>query len=88
MNLADEVLLLPIYPARELPMEGVTSELILNKMEKGKGFIYQTKEELLDFIKYANDYGRENIFITAGAGDIDTLVEPIKIILTNENNKT
>ena len=87
LNLADEVILLPIYPARELPMEGVSSELILNKMEEGKGVIYQTKEEVLDFIKYANDYGRERFFITAGAGDIDTLVEPIKKILTNENNK-
>ena len=85
LNLADEVWLLPIYPARELPMEGVTSELILNKMEDGKGHIYKTKEELLEFIKYAHDYGRESFFITAGAGDIDTLVEPIKKILTENN---
>ena len=84
LNLADEVILLPIYPARELPMEGVSSEMILNKMEEGKGIIYQTKEEVLDFIKYANDYGRESFFITAGAGDIDTLVEPIKEILINK----
>ena len=85
LNLADEVWLLPIYPARELPMEGVTSELVLNKMEEGKGHLYQTKEELLDFIRYCSDYGRETFFITAGAGDIDTLVEPIKKILTNTN---
>ena len=85
LNLADEVWLLPIYPARELPMEGVTTDLILNKMEEGKGYIYKTKEELLEFIQYAHDYGRESFFITAGAGDIDTLVEPIKKILTEQN---
>ncbi len=84
LNLADEVWLLPIYPARELPMEGVTSELILNKMDAGKGHLYQTKEEVLDFVRYCNDYGKATFFITAGAGDIDTLVEPIKNILINK----
>ncbi|GAB2827865.1 UDP-N-acetylmuramate--L-alanine ligase [Ferruginibacter profundus] len=85
LNLADEVYLLPIYPARELPMEGVTSELVLNKMEEGKGVIYKSKEELLDWIEYAYaGYGRNDFLITAGAGDIDTLVEPIKNILTNK----
>ncbi|HMI78991.1 MAG TPA: UDP-N-acetylmuramate--L-alanine ligase [Ferruginibacter sp.] len=87
LNLADDVFLLPIYPARELPIEGVTSKMILDKMEEGKGVIYETKEELLDFIKYADDYGREHFFITAGAGDIDTLVEPIKQILTRDLGK-
>ena len=85
LNLADEVILLPIYPARELPIEGVTSKMILGKMEEGKGCIYESKEELLDFIKYADDFGREHFFITAGAGDIDTLVEPIKKILTRKD---
>jgi UDP-N-acetylmuramate--alanine ligase len=85
LNLADEVYLLPIYPARELPMEGVTSELILNKMEEGKGVIYKSKEELLEWIEYAYaGYGRNDFLITAGAGDIDTLVEPIKNMLTNK----
>ena len=85
LNLADDVWLLPIYPARELPVEGVTSELILNKMKEGKGHLYQTKAELLDFVKYCSEFKRESFFITAGAGDIDTLVEPIKKILTNTN---
>jgi UDP-N-acetylmuramate--alanine ligase len=84
LNLADEVYLLPIYPARELPIEGVNSELILDKMDKGKGFVYQSKEALLDWIQYAHDYGRNDFIITAGAGDIDTLVEPIKAILLNK----
>jgi UDP-N-acetylmuramate--alanine ligase len=85
LSLADEVYLLPIYPARELPIEGVTSEMILNKMEQGIGHVYQTKEELLDWIKYAfADYGRNDFLITAGAGDIDTLVVPIKELLTKE----
>jgi len=86
LSLADEVYLLPIYPARELPMEGVTSELILNKMEEGIGVVYKSKEELLDWIEYAYaGYGRNDFLITAGAGDIDTIVEPIKKILTKNN---
>jgi UDP-N-acetylmuramate--alanine ligase len=84
LNLADEVYLLPIYPARELPIEGVASELIMDKMDKGKAFVYQSKEALLDWIQYAHDYGRNDFIITAGAGDIDTLVEPIKAILLNK----
>lgn len=87
LDQADEILLLPIYPARELPMEGVTSNLILDKM-KNKNVIVISKEELLQYIN--NGYlktiqveARGNILITAGAGDIDQLVQPIKEILLN-----
>ncbi len=76
LNAADEVWLLPIYPARELPMEGVTSELILNKMSN-KNCSIKNKNEILDWIKN----NKAGLLITAGAGDIDTLVEPIKNIL-------
>ena len=53
LDLADEVILLPIYPARELPIEGVNSEMILKKMKKENKRV-MTKEELMKWIK--NDY--------------------------------
>jgi UDP-N-acetylmuramate--alanine ligase len=81
LDLADQLILLPIYPARELPIRGVNSEMILDKMKNKNGMV-KTKDELLQWIK--NDYVRDintefgEILITAGAGDIDMLVEPIK----------
>jgi UDP-N-acetylmuramate--alanine ligase len=84
LDLADEVILLPIYPARELPMEGVSSEMIVNKMSLDNKKVL-TKEEVMDWVKneYAAKVNKEfgEVLITAGAGDIDMLVEPIKDIL-------
>jgi UDP-N-acetylmuramate--alanine ligase len=86
LDLADEVILLPIYPARELPISGVNSEMILGKMKKANKKV-MTKEELMKWIK--TDYskniskGSVEVLLTAGAGDIDTMVEPIKEILKN-----
>ena len=92
LDMADEVILLPIYPARELPIKGVSSEMILNKMsnellmEQNNPKRVMTKDQLMNWIK--NDYSKNideefgEILITAGAGDIDMLVEPIKKILT------
>ncbi|HVV06845.1 MAG TPA: cyanophycin synthetase, partial [Puia sp.] len=77
LDLADEVLLLPIYPARELPIEGVTSKLIVDRMTPGKAVVV-SKEELLTMVGTRRDL---ELVITAGAGDIDTLVEPIRKIL-------
>ncbi|HET9825015.1 MAG TPA: UDP-N-acetylmuramate--L-alanine ligase [Chitinophagaceae bacterium] len=86
LGLADEIILLPIYPARELPIEGVTSQMILNKMKTENKTIVP-KEELVNWIEYnyVKKINREfgEVLITAGAGDIDTLVEPIKEILEN-----
>jgi UDP-N-acetylmuramate--alanine ligase len=76
LSMADETILLPIYPARELPMEGVTSELILNKMTNNHKSIKE-KEEILSWL----GNNKQELLITAGAGDIDTLVEPIKKLL-------
>ena len=73
LDLADEVILLPIYPARELPIEGVTSEMILGRMKNANKSV-KSKEELLDWVKH----NKRGLLITAGAGDIDTLVQPIK----------
>jgi UDP-N-acetylmuramate--alanine ligase len=81
LDLADEVVLLPIYPARELPIAGVTSEMILQKMSIDDRSVI-AKEELLNWMEneYVKTINKEfgEILITAGAGDIDTMVQPIK----------
>lgn len=77
---ADDVILLPIYPARELPMEGVSSELILDKMQlKDKAVL--SKDAMLERIKSENP----GLIVVCGAGDIDALVTPIKEILEKKN---
>ncbi len=79
LDMADEVILLDIYPAREHPIEGVTSRMIADKMNNASHTI-MSKEALLDFVKAAP----LQLFITAGAGDIDKLVAPIKEILESK----
>jgi UDP-N-acetylmuramate--alanine ligase len=76
LSLADEIILLPVYPARELPIPGVSSQLILDKITIHKSWIKE-KEELLQWVK---EHEIE-LLITSGAGDIDTLIEPLKQIL-------
>ncbi len=84
LDLADEVVLMPIYPARELPIEGVSSEMILDKMKNENKRVI-SKSNLLRWIKkdYVTNINTEfgEVLITAGAGDIDMMVEPIKEIL-------
>ncbi|HMU47232.1 MAG TPA: UDP-N-acetylmuramate--L-alanine ligase [Chitinophagaceae bacterium] len=86
LDLADNIILLPIYPARELPIEGVSSEMILGRMKNENKKVLD-KDELLKWVKndYAEKINKEfgEVLIAAGAGDIDTLVEPIKEILKN-----
>ncbi len=81
LDLADTIILLPIYPARELPVKGVNSEMILNKMANNDKCIL-SKNEIEVWIKNNST----ELLITAGAGDIDTLVEPIKNIITIKGN--
>ncbi|WP_460572784.1 UDP-N-acetylmuramate--L-alanine ligase [Flaviaesturariibacter terrae] len=79
---ADRILLLPIYPARELPMEGVTSALILDAVDKEDKQLL-SKEGLLDWATaHASQLDKEfgEVIITAGAGDIDTLLPRLKEI--------
>jgi len=84
LDLADEIILLPIYPAREMPIGGVSSDMIMGKMRNEDKKV-MNKDELLTWIK--NDYLKSidtefgQVLITAGAGDIDMMVEPIKEIL-------
>ena len=85
LDMADEIILLPIYPARELPIEGVSSELILERMHSENKMVL-SKDNLLKHLAQENEAHVEegfegSLIITAGAGDIDTLIEPIKKIV-------
>lgn len=76
LSLLDELILLDIYPAREKPIEGITSKIIFDKVTCPK--ILCNKEELLPLLQSKNDI---EILLTVGAGDIDRLLQPIKEIL-------
>ena len=84
LSIPDETLLLPIYPARELPMEGVTSEMIAEKMSNVRAVI--GADQLLKNLSAAILKATEPLVIVmAGAGDIDTLVQPLKSMLEAKN---
>ena len=72
LSLADEVILLPIYPAREQPIPGVASEMILENITSAKKYIY-SKENLIKSIHLSNF----DVLLTAGAGDIANLLPQI-----------
>jgi UDP-N-acetylmuramate--alanine ligase len=85
LSLADRVILLPIYPAREQPLEGVSSELIGKKINAKEKMVL-TPEALLGWMKehmkhLAKEFGE--VMVMAGAGDIDALVQPVKKIIEN-----
>lgn len=76
LSLLDELILLDIYPAREKPIEGVTSQIIFDKVTCPKTLC--KKEELLSLLERKNDI---QVLLTVGAGDIDQLLIPIKELL-------
>lgn len=80
LSLADEVLLLPIYPARELPIEGVTSDIIFEQLTSPRKALL-SKEQALQAERYDDEY---EVVATVGAGDIDQLVPELKKILRNK----
>lgn len=86
LSRAEEVFILPIYPARELPMEGVTSSLIASKMNKSN-VVVCTREELIRIMEEKRKSKSPDMLITAGAGDIDTLVNPLKQIFENKHKE-
>jgi UDP-N-acetylmuramate--alanine ligase len=82
LSKADRVILLPIYPARELPMPGVQSEMLLPAITAPEKNVME-KEFFLNWV--TNDLKKNNsntVLIMAGAGDIDLLLQPVKKILT------
>ena len=76
LDMLDECLLLDIYPAREKPIEGITSGMLLSKMRSSNKRVL-LKSEVLDYLKKHDT----QVLMTLGAGDIDTLVDPIEKLL-------
>ena len=75
LSAADCVMLLDVYAARELPINGVNSKVLLEKIKtKNKGLY--TKEAFPEAI------ANTELLMTLGAGDVDTLIQPIKTLLT------
>jgi UDP-N-acetylmuramate--alanine ligase len=72
----DGIILLDVYPARELPIEGIDSQMILDKI-RNKNKILTTRHELFDILKKQEI----EVLLTLGAGDIDQLVQPIEDLL-------
>ncbi|WP_445455576.1 UDP-N-acetylmuramate--L-alanine ligase [Flavobacterium sp. HNIBRBA15423] len=72
----DEIILLDIYPARELPMEGVTSEWLLGKITNTNKRLV-AKEDLVETFRRAS----ADVYITIGAGDIGEMIKDIKKVL-------
>ena len=78
LSLLDEVILVDIYPAREQPIPGVTSELIYNNLRPGIKKQMCHRDEIIDIIKN-NEF---DVLISLGAGDIENLVPEITEILS------
>ena len=80
LSLLDEVVLTEIYPAREQPIEGVTSQLIYDNLKKGVKKEMIKKSDVLDYVKNHNF----DVLIVLGAGDLDNLVPEITKVLNNK----
>ena len=80
MSQLDEVVLTEIYPAREQPIECVTSQLIYDNLEKGVKKEMIKKSDVLSYIKSHNF----EVLIVLGAGDLDNMVPEITKILKNK----
>lgn len=73
LDRADEIVLLPVYPARELPIEGVNSEMIAQRMQNKNVHLVE-KDDLLQWIAD----NKPQLVVMCGAGDIDAWVLPVK----------
>lgn len=78
LSKADALILLPIYPARELPVEGVSSHLILDKVTIENKRMLE-KEALIPWLSAH----KPEVLVMCGAGDIDVLVDPVRQALEN-----
>ncbi len=76
----EEVILLDIYPARELPIEGITSSWLLDKMTNNHKKVVSKSDLITEILK-----SEAKIIVTIGAGDIGELVPSIKLALQNIN---
>ena len=82
LSLLDELILLDIYPAREKPIPGVTSQIIFDAVTIADKRLIR-KEELLDVI--AAEADKLEVVLMVGAGNIELLVDPVKQILDKKN---
>ena len=85
LSMVDRLILLDIYPARELPIPGVTSQIIFDDVTAPEKVLI-SKEELLGYVE-ATSLGEKEVFVTLGAGDIDRLVGPLAQLLTEKHDK-
>ena len=85
LSMVDRLILLDIYPAREEPIPGVTSQIIFDDVTAPEKKLIR-KEELLDCLK-DEVLGEKEVFVTLGAGDIDRLVGPLAELLTEKHRK-
>jgi UDP-N-acetylmuramate--alanine ligase len=76
----DEVILTEIYPARELPIEGVTSQLIYDNLKEGVKKEMIQKDQVLDYVKTH----KFEVLVILGAGDLDNLVPQITKLLKSK----
>ncbi|WP_439473427.1 UDP-N-acetylmuramate--L-alanine ligase [Algoriphagus formosus] len=83
LSLADQVLLLDIYPARELPIPGVNSEMLLESIQADTKMTV-AKEKLLEVLESL----QPEVVVTMGAGDIDRLVPKVKLWISEMSNST
>jgi UDP-N-acetylmuramate--alanine ligase len=79
LDLADRVILLPIYPARELPIPGVDSSIIAILMKKNVKIL-----DLNQVVQWVSE-DKPELIMTAGAGNIDTLIDPIKQVFEEQS---
>ncbi len=79
LGICDELILLPIYPARELPIAGITSEALLSKIAIDNKSVVQKENLMVELQKR-----KFEVLCTVGAGDIDAFVQPIKQMLTHQ----
>jgi len=80
LDMLDETILLEIYPAREKPIDGVNSQMLLDRMKNKNKHLVQ-KENLIAFLQKQD----LEVLLTMGAGDIDTQIEPIEQLLKSRS---
>lgn len=78
LSTVDELMLLEIYPARELPIDGINAQFLLDKITLADKKICEK-----DFVVQHVEHTKPELILTVGAGDIDTIIEPLKNTLNN-----
>jgi UDP-N-acetylmuramate--alanine ligase len=78
LDMVDELLMLDIYPARELPIAGVDAHTILNRMQLHNKY-FLSKQDIIKHVQAQ----KPELLLTVGAGDIDQLVNPLKQALSH-----